>query len=140
MKRVAALFFAARGALADPVAELVALPRAAEVVLAVDDRRARPHVDALDVRMDHARAADFSEQVKAPHRRMAGGDAGKFLIGKNSLHLAPEALVEAVARLTERVVGEQKAAEREIAAQNVDLLGRERLEVVFAGHVQKRIA
>src|SRR5689334_21435402 len=111
MKRVAALLFAARRALVDPVAELVPLPSAAEVVLAVDDRRARPHVDALDVRMHHARAADFLQQVKAPHRRMAGGNAREFLVGKYPLHLAPKALVEAVARLAERVVGEEKAAE-----------------------------
>ena len=63
----------------------------------------------------------------------------KFVARENPLHLAAHRLVKAVALLAEGVVDQQKAAVGEKTAQVLDLLLRERLELVFAGEIEKRI-
>src|SRR5262245_58877097 len=105
VKGISSLLLSAGSARIDPIAQLISLPSAAEIVLAVDHRRRISQVDSLDVGMDHAAAADFSEEIVASERRMAGGEPGKLLIREDFFYLLPEALVEAVTWLTQGVVG-----------------------------------
>ena len=60
---VFALFLAARRARVGPVAELVALPGATEIILAVDDRRGIADGNSFQVRIGDSYAADAPEQV-----------------------------------------------------------------------------
>ncbi len=136
---VFALFLAAWRARVRPVAELVALPGATEIILTVDDRRGIADGNSFQVRIGDSYAADAPEQVITPQRRVAGGQAFELIAREYSLHFSPQRLVEAIALLAESIIDEQKAAVGEKAAQDLDLVLSEGIELVFAGDVKKRI-
>ena len=136
---VFALCFATRCARVGPVAELVPLPGATEIILAVDDRRGIAYGNSFQVGIDDSYAADAPEQVITPERGVAGGQAFELIPRKNSLHFSPQRLVEAIALLAESIIDEQKAAVGEEAPQDLDLVLSEWVELVLAGDVKKRI-
>ena len=62
---------------------------------------------------------------------MAGGQAFELIARENSLHFSPQRLVEAIALLAESIIDQQKAAVGEKAAQDLDLVLSEGVELVL---------
>src|SRR5689334_4924298 len=133
MKGVLALRFAARRTRVCPVAQLVTFPGAAEVVLAINDRRRRADGNPFEIRAGDTHAADAPQKIIASERRMAGGQALEIIAGKNSLQLTAHRLIEAVALLAERIIDEQKTTVAQKAPQCFDFLLGKGVEFIFAG-------
>src|SRR5512144_65051 len=122
VKGVLALRFAARSTRVCPVAQLIALPGAAEVVLAINDRCRRAYGNPFEIRAGDTHAPDPPQKIIASERCMAGGQALEIIAGKNSLQLTAHRLVEAVALLAERIIDEQKTTVAQKAPQCFDFL------------------
>src|SRR3989338_283403 len=67
---IPSLFLASGGARIEPVAQLVSLPGAAKVVMAVDDGSRAAHADSFQVRVDDSHPADSSQEIIAAQRRV----------------------------------------------------------------------
>src|SRR6266478_6179104 len=137
MEGVPALFFATRRTSVGPFAQLVSLPGAAEIILAINDRGRIADGDSFEVGIDHPRAADAPHQIIASERCVTGREPFELVIGKNSLYFRPYCLIESIALLSQRVVHQQEAAVGKKASQNLDLFLGEGFKLVFAGHVKK---
>ena len=57
------LLLPAGSASINPVSNLVSLPGAAKIIMAVDDGGRISYVDSFEVGMDHSHAADFPKEV-----------------------------------------------------------------------------
>ena len=122
VKGILALRLAARSTRIGPIAQLIALPGSAEIVLAINHRCRRADGNPFEVRAGDPHAADPAQKVVASERCMSRRQALEFIARKDALQLAAHRLVEAISLLAERIVNEQKTAVTQKAPECFDFL------------------
>src|SRR5919108_259756 len=139
MKGVAALFFSARGAGIGPFPQLISLPCAAKIIVAINDRGHIADFVSLKFRAEEATPADPAKQVVTSKRGVSRGQPLEFVSRENFLHFSSDRQIEAVALLPQRIIHQEKAPVGEKAPQGLDLFCRERLKLIFAGDIKERV-
>src|SRR5437867_6001525 len=98
MEGVPALFFPPGRASVGPFAQLISLPRAAKIILAINDRRHIAEGDSFEVRIDDPHAADAAQEVITSERGVTGRKPFELVAGKNLLHFSSQRHIEEIGR------------------------------------------